>query len=50
MNAAVVHRFDQPLRIEDTAVSRPGPGEVLVRIETSGPCHTDITLLTATGP
>jgi propanol-preferring alcohol dehydrogenase len=42
MKAAVVHRFDQPLRIEDIAVPRPGPGEVLVKIETSGLCHTDI--------
>jgi alcohol dehydrogenase, propanol-preferring len=42
MKAAVVHQFDRPLRIEDVAVPRPGPGQVLVRIETSGLCHTDI--------
>ena len=42
MKAAVVHQFDQPLHIEDIAVPRPGPGEVLVKIETSGLCHTDI--------
>jgi propanol-preferring alcohol dehydrogenase len=42
MKAAVVHQFDQPLRIEDIAVPRPGPGEILVKIETSGLCHTDI--------
>jgi propanol-preferring alcohol dehydrogenase len=42
MRAAVIHHFDQPLRIEDVSVPEPGPGEVLVKIETSGLCHTDI--------
>jgi propanol-preferring alcohol dehydrogenase len=42
MKAAVVHRFDGPLSIEDVAVPEPGPEQVLVRIEASGLCHTDI--------
>jgi propanol-preferring alcohol dehydrogenase len=42
MRAAVVHDFTQPLRIEDRPVPTPGAGEVLVRVETSGLCHTDI--------
>lgn len=42
MKAAVVHSFDSPLRIEDLPVPEPGPGEIVVRIETSGLCHTDI--------
>lgn len=42
MKAAVVHRFDQPLVIEDVPVPEPGPEQVLVRIETCGLCHTDI--------
>ena len=42
MKAAVVHEFGQALAIEDVAVPTPGPGEVLVKIETSGLCHTDI--------
>lgn len=42
MKAAVVHDFNQALRIEDVPVPSPGPGEVLVKIETSGLCHTDI--------
>ena len=42
MKAAVVHRFDQPLAIEDVPVPEPGPEQVLVRIETCGLCHTDI--------
>ena len=42
MKAAVVHEFGQPLTIEDVATPTPGPGQVVVRIETSGLCHTDI--------
>jgi alcohol dehydrogenase, propanol-preferring len=42
MKAAVVHRFDGPLSIEDVPVPEAGPEQVLVRIEASGLCHTDI--------
>jgi len=42
MKAAVVTDFRSPLQIQDLPVPEPGPGEVLVRIETSGLCHTDI--------
>ena len=42
MKAAVVHDFQQPLRIQDIAKPEPGPGQVVVKIETSGLCHTDI--------
>jgi len=42
MKAAVVRDFTKPLAIEDVPKPEPGPGEVVVRIETSGLCHTDI--------
>ena len=42
MRAAVVQQFHQPLRIEDVPVPIPGHGQVLVKVETSGLCHTDI--------
>jgi alcohol dehydrogenase, propanol-preferring len=42
MKAAVVHAFDRPLEIEDVPVPEPGADQVLVRIEASGLCHTDI--------
>jgi alcohol dehydrogenase, propanol-preferring len=42
VKAAVVHRFDQPLEIEDVPVPEPGADQVLVMIEASGLCHTDI--------
>ena len=42
MRAAVVHAFDQPLRIEEVPVPEPAHGQVVVRMETCGICHTDI--------
>jgi len=42
MRASVVTSFDQPLEIREIPVPEPGPGQVLVRIEASGLCHTDI--------
>ncbi|MFF5626169.1 alcohol dehydrogenase AdhP [Microbacterium sp. NPDC012755] len=42
MKAAVVTSFTTPLEIRDREVPEPGPGEVLVRLETCGLCHTDI--------
>jgi propanol-preferring alcohol dehydrogenase len=42
MKAAVVPTLGAPLEIRDVPVPTPGPGQVLVRIETCGLCHTDI--------
>lgn len=42
MRAVVVPSFAEALRIEERSVPQPGPGQVLVRIEASGLCHTDI--------
>jgi propanol-preferring alcohol dehydrogenase len=42
MRAAVVHAFDRPLAIDELPVPQPGPGEILVKIEASGVCHTDL--------
>lgn len=42
MLAAVVHRFDQPLSVEEVDKPEPGPEQIVVKIETSGLCHTDI--------
>ena len=42
MKAAVVTALGAPLQILDIPVPRPAPGQVLVRMETSGLCHTDI--------
>jgi alcohol dehydrogenase, propanol-preferring len=42
MRAAVVTSFKQPVVIEERPIPEPGEGQVLVKIEASGLCHTDI--------
>jgi len=42
MKAAVVREFGAPLVIEEAPVPEPGPGEILVKIEACGVCHTDL--------
>ena len=42
MKAAVVKAFKQPLVIEDRPIPEPGDGQILVKIEASGLCHTDM--------
>jgi propanol-preferring alcohol dehydrogenase len=42
MKAAVVHSFDKPLAIEDVPKPVADSGEVVVKIETCGLCHSDI--------
>jgi propanol-preferring alcohol dehydrogenase len=42
MKAAVVRSFTEPLDITQVPTPEPGPGEVLVRVEATGLCHTDI--------
>ena len=42
MKAAVVRAFGQPLVIEEVKVPRPGAGDILVKIEACGVCHTDL--------
>ena len=42
MKAAVVPELAAPLEIRHVPVPEPGPGQILVQIEASGLCHTDI--------
>ena len=42
MRAAVVTAFDRPVSLEERPIPEPGPGQVLVRVETCGVCRTDI--------
>jgi propanol-preferring alcohol dehydrogenase len=42
MKAAVVHDFSKALSLDEVPTPQPGAGEVLVKVETSGLCHTDI--------
>ena len=42
MKAAVVRAFGKPLVIEEVPVPRPAAGDILVKIEACGVCHTDL--------
>src|SRR5215471_13201407 len=47
MRAAVLEEFAKPLVVQEVELSEPRAGEVLVRLEACGVCHTD--LYTASG-
>jgi len=42
MQAAVVHAFGKDLTIDNVPVPTPGHGQALVKLITSGVCHTDL--------
>lgn len=42
MKAAVVREFGKPLVIEEVPIPTPGKGQVLVKIQACGVCHTDL--------
>ena len=42
MKAAIVREFGAPLTIEEVTIPTPGPGEILVKFEATGVCHTDL--------
>ncbi|MDB5879475.1 MAG: Alcohol dehydrogenase GroES domain protein, partial [Variovorax sp.] len=42
MQAAVVEAFGQPLQLRQVAIPTPGPGQILVKTEACGVCHTDL--------
>ena len=42
MDAAIVRAFGAPLDVGPLPVPTPGPGQVLVRMEATGVCHTDL--------
>lgn len=42
MHAAVVERFGQPLVLREWDIPTPGPGQILVKTEACGVCHTDL--------
>lgn len=42
MQAAVVKEFGTPLRVEEYPLPTPGPGQALVKLISTGVCHTDL--------
>jgi len=50
MKAAVMHQPRTPLVIEDVAIGKPGPREVLLRTAAVGVCHSDLHFLDGAYP
>src|SRR3984957_8700943 len=44
MKAAILHALGTPLAIEEIDTPAPGPGQVLIRTEACGVCHSDLHL------
>ena len=42
MKAAVVRVFGQPLTIDEVEIPEVGPDQILMKVEASGVCHTDL--------
>jgi propanol-preferring alcohol dehydrogenase len=42
MKAAVLHEFKKPLEFQEVDRPKPGAGEVLVKVEACGVCHSDL--------
>jgi len=45
MRAAMLIELKTPLELRDVEVPRPGPGEVLIRVEACGVCRTDLHIV-----
>lgn len=50
MRAAVVTEFGSPAKIEERPIPRPQAGQVMVRLEACGLCHTDIHAMNGDWP
>jgi NADPH:quinone reductase-like Zn-dependent oxidoreductase len=50
MHAAFVERFGTPLVTMEVDVPTPGPGQILVKTEACGVCHTDLHAATGDWP
>ncbi len=42
MTAAVIRRVREPIALEQRPVPEPGPGQVRIRVEACGVCHSDL--------
>jgi S-(hydroxymethyl)glutathione dehydrogenase / alcohol dehydrogenase len=50
VRAAVLERFGEPLEVQELELAEPRAGEVLVRLEACGVCHTDLFTASGTDP
>ena len=45
MKAAVLHAYNEPLKIAEVQIDEPRSGEVLLRTAASGVCHSDLHII-----
>lgn len=50
MKAARLHAYGDPLHLDEVETPEPGPGEVLIRIASSGACHSDLHVMSGEMP
>ncbi|MEM1572307.1 MAG: zinc-binding dehydrogenase [Pyrobaculum sp.] len=50
MRAAVLHKYNQPLTVEEVEIAKPHEGEVLLKIKAAGVCHSDLYVLEGSTP
>ena len=50
MKAAVFRAVNEPMTVEEIAIDKPGPREVLVRTAAAGVCHSDMHFFNGTYP
>src|SRR5271156_2022192 len=50
MHVAVVEHFGKPLLFQEWDIPTPGPGQILVKTEACGVCHTDLHAATGDWP
>ena len=50
MRAAVLEEFGQPLVVQELDLAEPRAGEVLVRVQACGVCHTDMYIASGVDP
>jgi propanol-preferring alcohol dehydrogenase len=50
MRAARLHKYGSPLQVDEVPVPRPEAGEVLVRVQGAGFCHSDLHVISGEIP
>ncbi len=50
MRAAILTDYNQPLVVEELEAVPPGPNDVIMEVEASGVCHSDLTIATGGVP
>jgi len=50
MRAARLHAYGKPMQIDDVPRPTPGPGQVVIRVEGAGFCHSDLHIISGDIP